>query len=58
MITTDSTIDITLNLNQCIGGSGATSGSEKVVDIPHCYKDKRFDATVDKKTRYHTNLCL
>ena len=56
LITTDSTIDITLNLNQGIAGSVATS--EKVVNIPDCYKDKRFDPAFDKKTGYHTKSML
>ena len=56
LITTDSSIDITLNLNQGIAGSVATS--EKTVNIPDCYQDSRFDPAFDKKTGYHTKSML
>ena len=56
LINTDAGIDITLKLNQGIAGSVATSGVK--VNIPDCYKDRRFDPTFDKKTGYHTKCML
>jgi len=56
LINTDAAVDITLKLSQGIAGSVATTGRK--VNIPDCYKDKRFDPSFDKQTGYTTRSML
>ena len=56
LINTDAAIDITLKLSQGIAGSVATTGRK--VNIPDCYKDKRFDPSFDKLSGYTTRSML
>lgn len=52
LINTDAAIDIVLKINQGIAGSVATTARK--INIPDCYKDKRFDPSFDKQTGYKT----
>merc|ERR1719203_1300668 len=52
LINTDAAIDIVLKLSQGIAGSVATTARK--INIPDCYKDRRFDPSFDKQTGYKT----
>eukprot|EP01084_Bolivina_argentea_P001815 3357_1 len=52
LINTDAAIDIVLKLSQGIAGAVATTARK--INIPDCYKDKRFDQSWDKQTGYKT----
>jgi len=51
-------VDIRLPLSKGIAGHVATTG--EIVNIPDCYKDDRFNKSVDIKTGYRTKsmLCM
>jgi len=51
-------VDIRLPLSKGIAGHVATTG--EIVNIPDCYKDSRFNKSVDIKTGYRTKsmLCM
>jgi len=51
-------VDIRLPLSKGIAGHVATTG--EIVNIPDCYKDDRFNKSVDLKTGYRTKsmLCM
>jgi len=51
-------VDIRIPLNKGIAGCCATTG--KIVNIPDCYKDDRFNPDIDKQTGYRTRsmLCM
>merc|ERR1712014_194212 len=52
LISADAAIDIVLKLSQGIAGSVATTARK--INIPDCYKDRRFDPSFDKQTGYKT----